>query len=56
MPFQNRRFKPHEKELEKQVATAFCRPQREFFYDPPYYPWLPPTPVANFALRFKDTE
>lgn len=56
MPFQNRRFTQKEMEQEKEIAAIFRRPPRHFFYDPPYYPWLPPAPIANFALRFKDTE
>lgn len=50
----NRRFHPWERELEKQVATAFCRPQRSFFYDPPIYPWVPPEPRVNFLLNYKE--
>lgn len=52
-PFKNRRFTPQERETEKQLAKIFCRPERSFFYDPPFYPWVPFTPLANFDLGYK---
>ncbi len=49
-----RRFTPEERETEKQLATWMHRPQRHFFDDPPTYPWLPLTPLANFDLNYKE--
>ncbi len=53
----NRRLTPKEYEDELIVAKAFCRPPRNYIYDPPFYPWLPPAPIVpfvNFSLNFKD--
>lgn len=55
-PRQNRRFYPHEEQTEKELAIWLKRPKRDFFYDPPFYPWLPPEPIVpkvNFELGFK---
>ncbi|BAF76106.1 hypothetical protein [Torque teno midi virus 10] len=47
-------FKPgFEIETEQQLAIAFCRPPRTYKNDPPFYPWLPPTPLVNFNLNYK---
>ncbi|BAF76074.1 hypothetical protein [Torque teno midi virus 5] len=40
-------------ETEQECAKAFCRPPRKYKNDPPYYPWLPPTPIVNFHLNYK---
>lgn len=45
---------PKERELEKEVASIFKRPQREFIFDTPIYPYIPPAPLANFDLNFKE--
>lgn len=49
-----RRFTPQEYEWELWQAKAFCRPPRQFWGDPPTYPWLPPTPLVNFDLKYKE--
>lgn len=45
---------PKEKEMEKEVAAIFKRPPRDFIFDFPTYPYVPPTPLANFDLNFKE--
>lgn len=45
---------PKEKEDEKILASIFKRPQRDYIYDAPTYPWLPFTPLANFDLNYKE--
>lgn len=52
-PFKNRRFAPHERELETEVSKIFRRPPRTYFYDPPYYPYCVPEPYVNFDLKYK---
>lgn len=52
-PFKNRRFTPEERQTEKELAKIFDRPERTYFYDPPFYPWLPWVPLANFDLGNK---
>lgn len=48
------RFKPgFEQDTERELSIIFCRPQRTYKQDPPFYPWLPPEPYVNFALNFK---
>lgn len=48
-------FKPgFEQETEEQLAQAFKRPVRKFKEDTPFYPWLPPTPLVQFNLNYKD--
>ncbi len=43
-------FKPgFEQETEEQLAQAFKRPVRKFKEDPPFYPWLPLTPLYNLT-------
>lgn len=49
----NRRFLPHEWQTEWELAKFFKRPMRTYFYDDPFYPWLPPEPVVNFDLGYK---
>lgn len=49
----NRRFTPWEEQEEKELASIFKRPRRTFFYDDPFYPWLPPEPKVNFDLNFQ---
>ncbi len=49
------RFKPgFEEQTEKELAAAFHRPPRTYKEDPPFYPWLPPTPKVQFNLNYKD--
>lgn len=45
-----RRMTPKEFEDELIQAKAFCRPPRQMWGDTPFYPWLPPTPLANLPL------
>lgn len=52
----NRRFTVNELETEIEIARWLKRPVRTFVNDPPFYPWLPPTPVipyVNFDLGYK---
>lgn len=49
----NRRFTAREYEQEVEEAKIWCRPPRQYVYDPPFYPWVPPTPLVNFHLNFK---
>nr|BAF76126.1 hypothetical protein [Torque teno midi virus] len=41
-----------EKETERELAIIFHRPPRYYKNDPPFYPWLPPTPLVNFNLNY----
>ena len=50
----NRRFTPWEFQEELEISKLFGRPPRTYFYDTPYYPFFPPTPIANFDLKFKE--
>lgn len=50
----NRRFKPYELQTERELARIFKRPMRTFINDRPFYPWLPPEPVVNFDLKYKE--
>lgn len=52
IPKKNRRFTPEEFADELEIAKLFKRPPRTYFYDPPFYPWLPPEPVVNFELNY----
>lgn len=52
-PFKNRRFTGPEYETELQLAKWMHRPPRQFFYDPPFYPWTVPEPIVNFDLNYK---
>ena len=48
------RFKPgFEEDTEKELARIFCRPPRTYKEDPPFYPWVPITPIVNFHLNYK---
>nr|UHS18209.1 MAG: hypothetical protein [Betatorquevirus sp.] len=47
-----RRFRPHEWEDEKYLASWMKRPLRHFFTDTPFYPWCVPEPKVNFDLNF----
>lgn len=56
-PSPNRRMTSKELQEEKWLADAFCRPMRYFTKDPPFYPWLPITPLVphvNFDLNYKE--
>lgn len=46
-PKKNRPFTPQEFEGELELAKLMHRPPRKYFYDMPFYPYVPPTPVAN---------
>lgn len=53
----NRRLTPAERETDIQIAKWLKRPVRDFFYDPPFYPWLPPepkVPKVNFDLKLTE--
>lgn len=56
----NRRLTSKEFEEELWQAKAFHRPPRTMLLDPPFYPWIPitplanQTPVVNFHLNFKE--
>ncbi len=50
----NRRLNPKEFADELEIAKIFHRPPRNYLYDLPYYPFFPPTPLANFDLNFKE--
>lgn len=50
----NRRFTKEEFVTELEISKIFKRPPRTFFYDPPFYPWVPPEPVVNFDLKYKE--
>lgn len=55
----NRRFTPEEFVTELEIAKWMRRPPRTFINDPPFYPWLPPEPIANqpfvnFKLNFTE--
>nr|UHS18462.1 MAG: hypothetical protein [Betatorquevirus sp.] len=54
VPRKNRRFLPHERELENIVSKVFRRPPRHFFYDNPTYPYCVPEPRVNFKLNFTE--
>lgn len=49
----NRRLNAKELADEIETATIWKRPVRSFIKDPPTYPWVPPTPLANFNLNYK---
>ncbi len=49
----NRRLTPKEFEDDLITAKIFHRPPRNFLFDEPFYPFFPPTPRANFDLKFK---
>lgn len=44
---------PKEQEEENMIAKIFCRPQRRFILDPPFYPFFPPEPKVNFELNYQ---
>lgn len=44
---------PWEKKEEAQDAAIWKRPQRDFIFDIPFYPGIPPTPLVNFDLKYK---
>ncbi len=52
--FRVRPFKPgFEQDTERELAIAFCRPPRKYANDPPFYPWLPWTPLVHFNLNYR---
>lgn len=42
-----------EQAQEKEDAAIWHRPQRQFIFDPPIYPFFPPEPYVNFELKYK---
>ncbi len=47
-------FKPgFEQQTELELSQAFKRPPRKYKEDPPFYPWLPITPIVQFNLNYK---
>lgn len=50
----NRRLTPEEFQTDLEIAKWLKRPPRNYIYDPPFYPWLPPEPRVNFDLKFKE--
>lgn len=55
-PKKNRRFTVKEYEQELEISRIFHRPPRQYFYDLPFYPYIPPTPKVpkvNFDLNFQ---
>lgn len=49
----NRRLTPPEAETDLQIAKWLKRPVRQFFDDPPFYPWVVPEPLVNFDIVSK---
>lgn len=49
-----RKFTVQEQIEENWLANAFHRPPTKYFGDKPFYPWLPPEPVVNFMLNYKE--
>lgn len=49
----NRRLNANEFQTELEIAKWMKRPVRTMFYDPPFYPWLPPEPKVNFELNYQ---
>ena len=48
------RFKPgFEEDTERELSIIFRRPMRTYKEDPPFYPYLPPTPKVCFNLNYK---
>lgn len=55
-PKKNRRFTPKEFQDELEISKIFLRPPRTYFYDTPFYPIFPPTPIipkVNFDLNYQ---
>ncbi len=52
-PRKNRRLTAQEMETEIQICKWLHRPPRTYFDDKPFYPWVPPEPVVNFDLNYK---
>lgn len=52
-PVKNRRKNPKEWADELLLAAAFKRPPTPMLLDPPFYPWLPITPLVNFDLNYQ---
>lgn len=44
---------PWEEEQEKQEAEIWGHYRRKFIFDKPFYTHLPPEPVVNFDLGYK---
>lgn len=49
----NRRRNAKEWEEELLMSRIWKRPPVPMIYDPPFYPWVPPTPLVNFDLGYK---
>lgn len=45
---------PIEQKHDDDIAKLMKRPPKHMLLDTPYYPWVVPEPVVNFALRFKE--
>lgn len=43
-----------EMETEFELCKWMKRPPRTMLHDPPFYPWVPPTPLVNFDLKYKE--
>lgn len=50
----NRRLNRFELQDEIETAKHWFRPVRSYVQDPPFYPWVIPEPLVNFALKFKE--
>lgn len=50
----NRRMNSKEMETEFELCKWMKRPPRTMLHDPPFYPWVPPTPLVNFDLKYKE--
>lgn len=48
----NRRLTPKEREDDLFLAKIFKRPPKDYLFDLPFYPYVPPTPKANFNLNY----
>lgn len=43
-----------EREDERVTAIHWFRPQKQYIYDTPYYPWTKIEPLVNFDLKFRE--
>ena len=49
----NRKFTARKYEQEVKKAKIWCKPPKQFIFNTPFYPGIPPTPLINFHLNFK---